>query len=88
MKNKTKKKADSDMKLKEVITVWGPIESEVVRILLENHGIQSITRGHVVQAVTPFSADGLGKVKILVVEEDLEKAMEILEEYHQGESES
>jgi hypothetical protein len=86
MKNNNKKKADSDLKFKEVLTVWGPVETEVVRTLLEDHGIRIMTRGQVVQSVTPFSADGLGKIKILVAEEDLESAKKIIEEHQQNKS--
>jgi hypothetical protein len=37
-----------------------------------------ILRGRVVQSVHPFSADGLGEIKILVSEEDYIRAQELL----------
>lgn len=77
-KNK-KRKGDDDIKLKEVRKVWGPAEAEVVKGLLESSGIPCILRGRVVQSVHPFSADGLGEIKILVTEKDYHSAMELLD---------
>ncbi len=67
------------MELKELHKVWGPIEAEVVKGYLESNGIPCILRGKVVQSVHPFSADGLGEIKIFVAEKDYSKAKELLE---------
>ena len=66
------------MELKELHKVWGPIEAEVVKGYLESNGIPCIFRGKVVQSVHPFSADGLGEIKIFVAEKDYSKAKELL----------
>ena len=67
------------MELKELHKVWGPIEAEVVKGYLESNGIPCILRGKVVQSVHPFSADGLGEIKIFVAEKDYSRAKELLE---------
>ncbi len=74
------KKTDAvvDSKLKELHKVWGPVEAEIIKSYLESHGIVCILRGKVVQSVHPFSADGLGEIKILVSEEDYARAQELL----------
>ncbi len=67
-----------DTKLKEVATVQGPVEAEVIKSLLTSHSIPCLLRGLVVQSVHAFSADGLGKITILVSEKDYDAARQIL----------
>ncbi len=77
----TKKKETGpgvDSKLKEIHKVWGPVEAEIIKSYLESNGIVCILRGKVVQSVHPFSANGLGEIKILVSEEDYTRAQELL----------
>ena len=77
--NDEKKKAfGADTRIKGVYSVWGPAEAEVIKSFLESHGIQSILKGLVVQSVHPFSADGLGEIKIFVLEEDYELAKKLI----------
>ena len=76
-----KKKAfATDAQIKEVYSVWGPAEAEVIKSFLESHGIQCILKGLVVQSVHPFSADGLGEIKIFVLEKDYELAKKLITE--------
>jgi len=77
-KNDGKEPSDTDAKIKEVRSVWGPAEAEVIKSFLESHGIKSILKGLVVQSVHPFSADGLGEIKIFVLEKDYELAKKLL----------
>jgi len=79
MKNKSKNKF-GDINLVEVKTVQGPVESEVIKSFLQSHGITTVLKGLVVQSVHAFSADGLGKIKVMVDEKDYEKAKSLLEE--------
>jgi len=76
--NKKKTSLVDDSKLKELHKVWGPVEAEIIKSYLESNGIVCILRGKVVQSVHPFSADGLGEIKILVSEEDYTRAQELL----------
>lgn len=73
-----KKKDKRDFQLKEVCKVWGPAEAEVIKSFLKSHGIPCIFRGQVVQSVHPFSADGLGEIKILVLEKHFALAKKLL----------
>ena len=75
---KTKTGLVDDSNLKELHKVWGPVEAEIIKSYLESNGIVCILRGKVVQSVHPFSADGLGEIKILVSEEDYTRAQELL----------
>lgn len=79
-KNQTDKAtlANPDMRLKEIHAVQGPVEAEVIKSLLESHGIRCILKGLVVQSVHAFSADGLGEIKIMVSEHDYEKAKKLI----------
>ena len=77
---KDKKDEDQDLQLKEVYKVWGPAEAEVIKSFLQSHGISCLFRGQVVQSVHPFSADGLGEMKIFVSEKDYALAKKLLEE--------
>jgi len=72
--------AGADAKLKEVLSVWGPVEAEVIKSLLESHGISCILKGLVVQSVHAFSADGLGEVRIMVQESDYDTAKKVISE--------
>ena len=73
-----KNKKNPDLKFIEVHTVQGPVEAEVIKSLLESHGISVFLKGLVVQSVHAFSADGLGKITVLVKEGDSEKAKQLI----------
>ncbi|MEW5900247.1 MAG: DUF2007 domain-containing protein [Acidobacteriota bacterium] len=80
MSDATGKKAERDMELKEVCRVMGPVEAEVVKSFLESNGITCATRGTWVQSVSPIAVDGLGEIKILVLEKDYPVAKELLKD--------
>ncbi len=73
-----KKKPEEDLWLNEVHTVWGPVEADVIKSFLENNGISCLFRGKVAQSVHPFSADGLGEIKIFVSKKDFALAKKLL----------
>lgn len=76
---------EEDFRLKEVKTVQGPVEAEVLKSFLESNGITCVLKGLVVQSVHAFSADGLGKIRVLVQEKDFPLAQKLLEEKAPGE---
>jgi len=85
--NKEKeKKSDEDSQLKEVHKVWGPVEADVIKSFLESNGISCLLRGKVVQSVHPFSADGLGEIKILVSKKDYALAKKLLKDKREDSS--
>lgn len=77
-KRKNSRELDRESKLKEVYSVWGPAEAEVIKSFLESNGIKCLLKGLVVQSVHPFSADGLGEIKIFVAEKDYEVAKKLI----------
>lgn len=64
-----------------VHTVQGYIEAEIVQNFLRSFGIESTAQGLAVQSVHPFTVDGMGKIKILVLEHDAEAAREIIADF-------
>ena len=72
------KKSENELQLKLVHKAWGSAEAEVIKSFLESNGITCLFRGKVVQSVHPFSADGLGEIKIFVQEKDYVLAKKLL----------
>jgi ADP-ribose pyrophosphatase YjhB (NUDIX family) len=71
---------DQEKPLKELRSVWGQPEADIIKALLESHGIVSVFRGQIVHSIYPISVNGLGETKIFVLEEDYEAARSILDE--------
>ena len=55
-------------------------EAEVVIALLRDHGIEGYANSEVPHSVLPITADGLGKVTVLVDQDFAEKARSIIAE--------
>lgn len=72
--------SEQDQPLKEIRSVWGQSEAEVIKSLLESHGITCLFRGRVLQSIYPMTVDGLGEIKIFVTEKDYDAAMTVLSE--------
>ena len=87
MEDEPKRRADKDMKLRELTRVMGPVEADVIKNFLENHGISCILRGQMVQSVYPISVDGMGELKVMVSETDYALAKELLAERPPAEEE-
>ena len=68
-----------ESRLKLLHKVWGPVEAEVVKSLLDSHGIACILKGLVVQSIHAFSVNGLGETKIFVDEADYKLAKKLIE---------
>jgi hypothetical protein len=73
-----KKETEPETRLKEVHKTWGSAEAEVVKTFLASHGIPCFFKSLVVQSVHPFTADGLGEIKIFVKDTDFETAKKLL----------
>jgi len=76
------------MKTVAVHTVQGYIEAEIVQACLRSCGIESTTQGLAAQSVHVFTVDGMGKIKILVMERDAEAARQTIADYLENNSES
>lgn len=76
-----------EMEIVEVYAVQGIAEAEIIQGMLESIGIESMTRGHSVLSVHPFTVDGMGEVRILVPEPDADTAREAIATFLEGEGE-
>jgi hypothetical protein len=76
--NEKNKPPDDNADLVEVARVFGPFEADLIKSILESHGITSIVRGRTAPFVYPFMVDGLAEFKVMVQESDLEKAKDLL----------
>jgi len=80
VEDETGRKADKDMKLRELTKVMGPVEAEVIKTFLESQGIPCLLRGQMAQSIYPFSVDGMGEIRIMVSEADHPLAKELLDQ--------
>ena len=68
--------------------VAGVGQAEILRGLLEAQDIQVLLSQESASSAIPVTFGILGEVKIMVRENDLERAREVLDEYYAGEFES
>ncbi len=80
-------KTDKNMKLAVLSRVNGPVEAEVIKNFLESQGIACILQGQMLQAIYPILVDGLAEIKVMVSENDLEAASELLKTLDSSKSE-
>jgi len=66
-------------KLVTVYVAHGEPEAEVIRSALETEGIFPELRGELGDSIEQFADEGVGKIEIRVLEDDAEKAREIIE---------
>ena len=67
-----------------IATADGEIQAQQIRAFLEAHGIASTFRGESLRLTHGLTLDGLGKVDILVPDEDAERARALLAEADAG----
>ena len=67
-------------KLVEVYSSLSEIEAQVIKGLLESYGILSLLKGNAASSVHMFAVDGMGEVRVMVLESTLEKAMELIKD--------
>lgn len=77
--------SENGYEMVELISAQGEMEANIIRSVLNAEGIETMTRGDMVQSVHPITVDGLGKISIYVREEDLVKARVVLKEYREKE---
>ncbi|MBN2184842.1 MAG: DUF2007 domain-containing protein [Candidatus Krumholzibacteriota bacterium] len=73
-----------DVRLKELISVQGEIEAKIIYGILESEGIRVLIKSNMASGALPFTADGMGNVKLFVLEDDLEAAEEIIKEFRRN----
>jgi hypothetical protein len=69
---------DRTLDLKELCSVWGPFEADVIKSFLEANGIRCLVRGRTVPFVYPFTVDGMAEFKIFVEPGDYDTAKELM----------
>ena len=67
-----------DSKVVLLCSVASEVDALPIQSLLESYGIKCILQSDVTRSIHPFVVDGLAEVRILVLEQDLAKAREIL----------
>jgi len=69
---------DPNVELVEVWKAHGEMDAQMIRSLLEGSGIDAMLSGEAVRLTHGITVDGLAEVKILVREEDVERAREVI----------
>ena len=82
--NRDGRKPSKETGLVELTRVLGPVEAEVIKSFLMNHGISCILQGQMVQSVYPMTVDGMGELRVMVSEDDLALAKELLADRPRG----
>ncbi len=77
----TNEHLDSE-KLVEVAVVYNEVEANIIKSLLESAGIQCVLVTQVPHNVYPVTIDGLGEVKVKVLDIDEDAAREIIADYN------
>ena len=73
--------ADPDAGMVEIFTTAGDAEALVIKGLLESKGIMCSLSSDIPHSVVPVEVDGLGAVRISVLDEEAERAMQIIEDH-------
>jgi hypothetical protein len=73
------RRGDPNIKLVEVYIAHGEMQAQMIRSILDGDGIDSMMQGEAVRLTHSITVDGLAEVKIMVREEDEERAREIIE---------
>jgi len=68
----------SKEKTVDVYRASGELEAQVIRGLLESNGIPCILRSDAASSVHAFTVDGMGEVKIAVLESMADEARRII----------
>ncbi len=75
------RQGDPNIKLVEVHTAHGEMQAQMIRSILEGDGIDSMLKGETIRLTHGITVDGLAEVKILVREEDENRAREVIEAF-------
>lgn len=66
-------------KLVEVYRSSNEMEAQVVKSLLDSFGIPSLLKSNAVASVHMFTVDGMGEVRVMVLDTMAEQARELLD---------
>ncbi len=65
-------------KLVDVFSASGEMEAHVIKGLLESNGIPCILKSDAATSVHAFTVDGMGEVKVAVLESRVEEAKRLI----------
>jgi len=66
-------------KLVEVYKATSEMEAQVIKSLLESYDIPCFLRSHAAPSVHMFTVDGMGEVKVMVLDSMADSARELIE---------
>jgi len=64
-----------------IFRTWERTEAELIKGILEGHGITCMLSSDIAHTIYPFSMDGLGEIRIYVPEEKAEEAEELIKAF-------
>jgi len=62
----------------EVYRAVGEAEAQIIKGLLESHGITCLLKSNAAPAIHAFAVDGMGEVRVMVWEAVVERARELI----------
>ena len=71
---------NSPEKLVEVYLARGEAEANIIRGLLESYGIPCLLKSLAAPSVHAFAIDGMGEVRVMVRESEVEEARKLVRE--------
>jgi hypothetical protein len=66
-------------KLVDVYRASGELEAQVIKGLLESNGIPCVLRSDAASSVHAFTVDGMGEVKVVVLEAMADRARQVID---------
>jgi hypothetical protein len=72
--------SNTNEKLVEVYKAHGEMEAQVIKAKLESHGIPVLLKSTAAPSIHVFVIDGLGEYRVMVPEDFLEEAQDIVTE--------
>lgn len=85
MDNNRQKKDSGKQDPTLVLVTWQRTEAEMIKAILEEHGIQCMLSSDITHTVYPFTMNGLGEIRIYVPKEQVSEAQHIIKVYSRGE---
>jgi len=69
------------VELVEVYRTWDEQKAELIKSLLGDYGISCYLSSHITHSVYPIPVDGLGEIRVMVPEEDKDRAIDLVKSY-------
>ena len=70
---------NNELKLVEVYSANGDLEAQVIKGLLESHGITCLLQPHAVSSLQNILVPGMGGVRVMVPAEEADEARKLIE---------